>query len=283
MPKAGDLKRDNADEVGSYMQDGVPNHVNCANFVSGVLISAGQIGTGQGSAGATDLANRLVGSGNFNKVSINEAKVGDVVYMKTKNGHHIVIFAGRDARGKPLYIGSNNQKSLGGAQQITTTGMNYPILGVYQFKGGAPVESGATSASGGVAAAAGDHGSGEAITPWSSKYQMPAGMTLFELVKVLEYSGEDPGEVISKNQTLAAQLKSKGIKLDELWSGDLTEEQARLEVGGKTLKLPEDTFQRVQEGAQQVKANGLTYESFPQSDAPTYTTNEITRGQPING
>jgi hypothetical protein len=117
------------------MEDWVPNNVNCANFVSAVLQEAGQISKGQGSASVANLRSNLEKDPNFQKTSIENAKPGDVVIMKTggdPNGH-VVIFAGMKD-GKPTFIGSNNVNP-DGSQKVTEGPMGYQITGVYSFKG----------------------------------------------------------------------------------------------------------------------------------------------------
>ena len=117
------------------MEDWVPNNVNCANFVSAVLQEAGQISKGQGSASVANLRSNLEKDPSFQKTSIENAKPGDVVIMKTggdPNGH-VVIFAGMKD-GKPTFIGSNNVNP-DGSQKVTEGPMGYQITGVYSFKG----------------------------------------------------------------------------------------------------------------------------------------------------
>jgi len=117
------------------MEDWVPNNVNCANFVSAVLEEAGQISKGQHSASVANLRSNLEKDPNFQKTSIDNAKPGDVVIMKTggdPNGH-VVIFAGMKD-GKPTFIGSNNVNP-DGSQKVTQGPMGYEITGVYSFKG----------------------------------------------------------------------------------------------------------------------------------------------------
>jgi len=124
---AGEIKYGN-DALGRAMQDWVPNNVNCANFVSGALIAAGQLPANQGSAGVIDLMGKLDNNG-YKRVPLSQAKPGDVVSMRTNGGQHVVIFAGMK-NGKPLYIGSNNVNS-DGSQRVTYTQMDYPIMAVH--------------------------------------------------------------------------------------------------------------------------------------------------------
>lgn len=129
---AGDIKY-GSDTLGRAMQDWVPNNVNCANFVSGALIASGKLPASQGSAGVIDLMGKMDRNG-FQRVSLANAKPGDVVSMRTNGGQHVVIYAGMK-NGKPLFIGSNNVNS-DGSQRVTYTQMNYPIMAVHRPPGG---------------------------------------------------------------------------------------------------------------------------------------------------
>ncbi len=129
---AGSLKYEGGG-VGSDMEDWVPNNVNCANFVSACLEQAGQIGDGQHSASVMTLMGNLDRDSDFKRVSLSDAKPGDVVSMKTPGGQHVVMFAGFK-NGQPQFIGSNNVNS-DGSQRISFTSMNYPIMAVHQYQG----------------------------------------------------------------------------------------------------------------------------------------------------
>ncbi len=129
---AGSLKLEK-NGVGADMEDWVPNNVNCANFVSAVLEQAGQIKDSQHHNAVVGLQKNLDNDPNFKRVSINQAKPGDVVSLKTPGGHHVVLFAGMK-NGKPEYIGSNNINK-DGSQRISYSQMNYPILSVHQYRG----------------------------------------------------------------------------------------------------------------------------------------------------
>lgn len=114
------------------MQDWVPNNVNCANFVSGTLIASGQIRANQGSAGVYALMGNLDRDPNFRRVSLSQARPGDVVSMRTPGGQHVVLFAGwKD--GRPLFIGSNNVNP-DGSQRISYSQMRYPIMAIHQHR-----------------------------------------------------------------------------------------------------------------------------------------------------
>jgi LysM repeat protein len=119
--------------VGRAMNDWVPNNVNCANFVSGVLQAAGQINKSQHNDSVTGLMRNLDRDKDFKRVSLANAKPGDVVSMKTPGGHHVVMFAGWK-NGRPLFIGSNNVNA-DGSQRVTYSQMRYPILAIHQYRG----------------------------------------------------------------------------------------------------------------------------------------------------
>jgi LysM repeat protein len=128
---ARDLKV-SGNAVGRAMQDWVPNNVNCANFVSGTLIASGQIRPNQGSAGVYALMGNLDRDPNFRRVSLSQARPGDVVSMRTPGGQHVVLFAGwKD--GRPLFIGSNNVNP-DGSQRISYSQMRYPIMAIHQHR-----------------------------------------------------------------------------------------------------------------------------------------------------
>lgn len=129
---AGSLKLERGG-VGSDMEDWVPNNVNCANFVSACLEQAGQIKNGQHHNAVVGLQANLDKDPNFKRVSLSQAKPGDVVSMKTPGGHHVVMFAGWK-NGKPEFIGSNNVNA-DGSQRISMTQMNYPIMSIHQYRG----------------------------------------------------------------------------------------------------------------------------------------------------
>ena len=133
---ASDLKTNGP--LADQMEDGVPNNVCCANFVSSVLQKAGQISNGEHNNSVAGLRANLEKDGHFKKLpnSLEGAKPGDVVMMDTGDGDpndHVVIFAGMK-NGKPTFIGSNNANA-DGSQKVTEVPMNYKITGVYQYAG----------------------------------------------------------------------------------------------------------------------------------------------------
>ncbi|MCK8499216.1 LysM peptidoglycan-binding domain-containing protein [Myxococcus fulvus] len=129
---AGSLKLEGSG-VGADMEDWVPNNVNCANFVSACLEQAGQISDAQHDNSVMGLQAKLDRDPNFKRVSLQDAKPGDVVSMKVGSGQHVVMFAGWE-NGKPMFIGSNNVNP-DGSQRITISSMNYPIMSVHQYQG----------------------------------------------------------------------------------------------------------------------------------------------------
>jgi LysM repeat protein len=129
---AADLKVSN-NAVGRAMHDWVPNNVNCANFVSGVLRASGQLSSREHHNGVYGLMNNLDRNPNFRRVSLQDARPGDVVSMRTNGGQHVVMFAGwKD--GRPQFIGSNNV-NRDGSQRVTISSMNYPIMAIHQHQG----------------------------------------------------------------------------------------------------------------------------------------------------
>ncbi|WP_223645357.1 LysM peptidoglycan-binding domain-containing protein [Corallococcus sp. EGB] len=132
---AGSLKLEKKG-VGADMDDNVGNKVNCANFVSACLEQAGQIKNSQHSNLVRGLQNNLDKDKNFKRVSLKDAKPGDVVSLKTGPGvddRHVVIFAGWK-NGKAEFIGSNN-RNPDRTQRITMTMSNAPVLSVHHYVG----------------------------------------------------------------------------------------------------------------------------------------------------
>jgi cell wall-associated NlpC family hydrolase len=77
--------------------------------------------------------NNLDRNPNFRRVSLQDARPGDVVSMRTNGGQHVVMFAGwKD--GRPQFIGSNNV-NRDGSQRVTISSMNYPIMAIHQHQG----------------------------------------------------------------------------------------------------------------------------------------------------
>ncbi len=129
---AGDLKRDQT-PVGRAMEDWVPNDVNCANFVSGVLQAAGQIDASEHSNSVYGLMAKLDRDASFRRVSLESARPGDVVSFRTPGGQHVELFAGWQD-GRALFIGSNNVNA-DGSQRVSYSQTLYPVMAVHHFVG----------------------------------------------------------------------------------------------------------------------------------------------------
>ena len=157
--------------VGLAMDDGVPNDVNCANFVTGVLEASGQIDHSQHTNLATGVGDNLERDPNWERVgSINDAKPGDVVVMDTGSSNHVVMFAGwQDGKvgGQPLFIGSNNANA-DGSQKVTISAMNYSIMNIHHFKGGPEVVGATTGGASGGGSGGGASASGASPSGASS-------------------------------------------------------------------------------------------------------------------
>ncbi len=120
--------------LGLDMEDWVPNNVNCANFVSACLEQAGQISDAQHDNSVLGLQAKLDRDAQFRRVSLSDAKPGDVVCFNTGGGgHHVVMFAGWQ-NGRPMFIGSNNVNA-DGSQKVTMSSMSYPIASIHHYVG----------------------------------------------------------------------------------------------------------------------------------------------------
>ena len=102
---ASSLKVDRSDAL--PMDPNVPNNVCCANFVSAVLIEAGQLPPNLHTNSVATLKSNLQGQG-WTSVPANEARPGDVVIIQGGGVSHTEIYAGD---GK--MIGSNNTNADG--------------------------------------------------------------------------------------------------------------------------------------------------------------------------
>jgi len=132
---ANELKLANNDPVGRVMQDGVNGKVNCANFVSGVLVAAGQLPANKASPGVHNLINNLKGDKNWKQVPLSQAQPGDVIAFKTKSGQHVEIVAGRNANGSLKMIGSNNILKDGTQAVSYDTYKGNEIIAVMRYTG----------------------------------------------------------------------------------------------------------------------------------------------------
>lgn len=142
---AHDLKLANNTTLGAAMQDWVPDNVNCANFVSGLLVSTGQIPQSEASAGVGGLVSNLRRDPNFTATSLDQARPGDVVAFEYTHrdgtkGQHVVMFAGRDESGRPRFIGSNNTNHDGTQRIGETTGVpsGWRPIAVMHYSGANP-------------------------------------------------------------------------------------------------------------------------------------------------
>jgi hypothetical protein len=115
------------------MDDWVPNNINCANFVSGCLQTAGLIPKREHNDSVLGLMHNLDRDRHFRRVSLHNARPGDVVSFNTGHSHHVVMFAGWK-NGRPLFIGSNNV-NRDGSQRITMGHMNYRIMAIHHYVG----------------------------------------------------------------------------------------------------------------------------------------------------
>lgn len=120
--------------LASQMTDGIPANVNCANFVSSCLEKAGLISKSQHDVSVHDLSKKLARDPQWHKVPLSQARPGDVAVVR--NGHHVVMYAGKKRDGTHLYIGSNNDAARGGAQYVSTKHYDTSgVVAVYQYRG----------------------------------------------------------------------------------------------------------------------------------------------------
>jgi putative peptidoglycan binding protein len=105
-----------SDAIGKAMSDDVSDRTNCANFVGGALVAAGQITSKDMSANVDGLMDKLRKTGNYTEShSLADVKKGDVVAF---DHAHVMICTGFDAKGQPTFIGSNNENK-DGSQKIS--------------------------------------------------------------------------------------------------------------------------------------------------------------------
>jgi len=102
---ASDLKRDGSDDL--PMQANCPSNLCCANFVSAVLVQAGQLPPNQQTLSVAQLNSTLRGNG-WTPVSAQDARPGDVVIIQGGGVSHTEIYAGNGRM-----IGSNNTNADG--------------------------------------------------------------------------------------------------------------------------------------------------------------------------
>lgn len=231
-------------EVGQYMDDGVPNDINCANFVSGVLQAAGQISGRQHHNGVQGLQANLANDGNWEKVSLANAKPGDAVFFD----HHTVIFAGRDEAGKPLFIGSNNVND-DGSQRVTIGHNGETPNAIYHFIGGPEVE-GATAPAG--QGGSGANGGGAADYSYYDSRGNDASSDAYDNSEkyrnmLLGYLASDAGQ-----STAAVLAELMGISLEALkamtpkqLAAAIQKNESKIEAKEKSGALPPGTGQQL--------------------------------------
>jgi plastocyanin len=238
--KAHDLKLANNTKLGEAMQDWVPDTVNCANFVSGLLEATGQIDKGGGHAAVTTLVSKLKKNPNFTQVTLENAKPGDVVafeYTKKDGtkGHHVVVYEGRDAKGQPQFIGSNNINKDGTQSVSRSTGVpkGWSAMAVMHYSGpppkGVPTPSpssptaptGPTGPSSPAAPSAGTASTVDGITTDKSTWMRTgtSGAGVEDLQKKLAAAGFDPGPLDGsfgpKTQAaVRAYQQANGLQVD---------------------------------------------------------------------
>ena len=231
---AHDLKLANNTKLGDAMQDWVPDTVNCANFVSGLLTATGQIPKSEGNAGVTGLVANLKKDPNFTQTSLDQARPGDVVAFEYAHkdgtkGHHVVVFAGRDANGQPKFIGSNNVNKDGTQKVSESTGVHsgWKVLAVMHYSGAAPANiptppAGPSAPSGPSGAApSGGASNVEGITSDRATWLRTgtSGPAVSDLQKKLAAAGFDPGPIDGsfgpKTQAaVRAYQTAKGLGVD---------------------------------------------------------------------
>lgn len=230
---AHDLKLANNTKLGAAMQDWVPDTVNCANFVSGLLAATGQIPTREGSAGVKPLIANLQKDPNFTQTSLDQAKPGDVVafeytHQDGTKGQHVVVFAGRDEKGQPKFIGSDNVNKDGTQAVHNSTGVHsgWKVLAVMHYSG--PPPAGVPTPSGGAPAptspsapSAGAASSVDGISSDPSTWLRTgtSGPAVEDLQKKLAAAGFDPGPLDGsfgpKTQAaVRAYQTAKGLGVD---------------------------------------------------------------------
>jgi hypothetical protein len=235
---AHDLKLANNTTLGDAMQDWVPDNVNCANFVSGLLISTGQIPKSEGNAGVTGLVANLKKDPNFVQTSLDQAKPGDVVAFEYTHkdgtkGHHVVVFSGRDEQGRPKFIGSNNTNKDGTQKIGETVGVpsGWRALAVMHnvnSTGSSTTPTAPTGPTGPTAptgptgpSSSGTASSVEGITTDNSTWMRSGskGAGVEDLQKKLQAAGFDPGPIDGsfgpKTQAaVRAYQQAKGLHVD---------------------------------------------------------------------
>ncbi len=224
---AHDLKLANSTKLGAAMQDWVPDTVNCANFVSGLLIATGQMPQKEGSAGVSGLVSNLKKDPNFTTVDLDHAQPGDVVAFEYKHqdgttGQHVVVFEGRDASGKPVFLGSDNVNKDGTQRVHEMTGVprGWKASAVMHYAGANP-NPGATTAVPNAPAPTPSGGGVDSISLDRSSWLRggSSGPAVEDLQRRLKAAGFDPGPTDGQfgPKTRAAVIafqQAKGLMVD---------------------------------------------------------------------
>ena len=160
---ASSLRGDRSDNL--PMQAGIPTNVCCANFVSAVLVEAGQLPPGQQTASVQTLKETLQSNG-WTQVPASQAQRGDVVIQQGQwpgggRASHTQIVSGPNQT-----IGSNNRNS-DGSQRVTTGSLSGATSATNTtiWRAPAGVASNASAASTGGVAATGGPASAGAVSP----------------------------------------------------------------------------------------------------------------------
>lgn len=140
---ASDLKRDTGDAL--PMRADCPSNLCCANFVSAVLVQAGQLPPGQQTLSVAQLNSTLRANG-WTPVSAQDARPGDVVIIQGGGVSHTEIYAGNGRM-----IGSNNTNS-DGTQRVGYDDLGWALQkGAFILRAPDSVSGGGAREAGGVA------------------------------------------------------------------------------------------------------------------------------------
>ncbi len=121
--------------LAKYLDKWPSDTVCCANFVSACQQDAGLMTASMHTDSVANLSSELSSNKNWEKVSLRNAKPGDVVIFNVPGEGaygHTVMFAGWKG-GVAQFIGSNNVNA-DGSQRITEGPMGYGITAIYQHK-----------------------------------------------------------------------------------------------------------------------------------------------------
>lgn len=138
-----ELNNANDTELGRRMIDHVDPNNNCANFVSAVLESAGQLDPKQHDVSVKGLMRNLQADPRWKPVEggLENAQVGDVIAIQVpdtsgKIHDHVVIYGGKNDDGQPLYLSSANRNADGTQKVVEEV---YPwqheIASIMRFNG----------------------------------------------------------------------------------------------------------------------------------------------------